>query len=42
MIAWLAFAGMILVVSAGLCGAYISGFYDGVKDEERLATRRAL
>ena len=41
MIAWLAFAGMILVVSAGLCGAYISGFYDGVKDGERLAARRA-
>lgn len=41
MIAWFAVAGMILVVTAGLCGAYVSGFYDGVKDGERLAARRA-
>jgi hypothetical protein len=37
MIAILAFGGIILVVSAGLFGAYALGFYDGVKDGERLA-----
>jgi hypothetical protein len=36
-VSWLAFAGMILVTSAGLFGAYAVGFYDGVKDGERLA-----
>jgi hypothetical protein len=36
-ITWLAFAGMIFVVSTGLFGAYVLGFYDGVKDGERLA-----
>jgi hypothetical protein len=36
MIAVFAFAGMILAVSAGLFGAYTLGFYDGVKDGERL------
>ena len=41
MIAILAFGGIILVVSAGLFGAYALGFYDGVKDGERLATDRA-
>ena len=35
MIEWFAFAGMVLVVTAGLCFAYISGFYDGVKDRAR-------
>jgi len=39
-IEWLVFAGMVLVVTAGLCFAYISGFYDGVKDGERLTARR--
>jgi hypothetical protein len=38
-VSWLAFAGMILVTSAGLFGAYAVGFYDGVKDGERLASR---
>ena len=41
MIAILAFGGIILVVSAGLFGAYALGFYDGVKDGERLAADRA-
>lgn len=41
MVAWLAFAGMIFVISAGLFGAYAMGFYDGVKDAERLASRHA-
>ena len=37
MIEWLALAGMILVTSAGMFGGYALGFYDGVKDGERLA-----
>ena len=41
MVAWLAFTGMIFVISAGLFGAYAMGFYDGVKDAERLASRHA-
>jgi hypothetical protein len=42
MIAVLAFGSIILVVlSAGLFGAYTLGFYDGVKDGERLAADRA-
>jgi hypothetical protein len=41
MIAVFAFGGIVLVVSAGLFGAYVLGFYDGVKDGERLATDRA-
>jgi hypothetical protein len=40
-VAWLAFTGMIIVISAGMFGAYAMGFYDGVKDAERLASRRA-
>ena len=40
MIAILAFGGIVLVVSAGLFGAYTLGFYDGVKDGERLAADR--
>jgi hypothetical protein len=36
MIASLAFIGMILVTSAGLVGAYALGFYDGVKEGERM------
>jgi hypothetical protein len=36
MIEWLAVAGMILVASAGMFGAYVLGFYDGVKDGERM------
>ena len=36
MIASLAFTGMILVTSAGLFGAYVLGFYDGVKEGERM------
>ena len=32
MIASLAFTGMILVMSAGLFGAYALGFYDSVKE----------
>jgi hypothetical protein len=36
MIEWLAVAGMILVASAGMFGAYVLGFYDGVKDGERI------
>jgi len=39
MIASLAFAGMILVASAGVFGAYTLGFNDGVKDSD---TRRML
>jgi hypothetical protein len=37
------FAGMIVVVSAGLFGAYVSDFYDGVRDGERVGdhTRRS-
>jgi len=35
-VAWLAFTGMIFVVSAGMFGAYALGFYDGVKDGERI------
>jgi hypothetical protein len=41
MMAILAFGGIILVVSAGLFGAYALGFYDGVKDGKRLAADRA-
>lgn len=41
MIAVLAFGSIILVISAGLFGAYTLGFYDGVKDGERLAADRA-
>jgi hypothetical protein len=40
MIAVLVFGSIILVVSAGLFGAYTLGFYDGVKDGERLAADR--
>jgi hypothetical protein len=40
-IAILAFAGMILAVSAGLFGAYTLGFYDGIKDGQRLDASRA-
>jgi hypothetical protein len=40
MIAIMAFGGIVLVVSAGLFGAYALGFYDGVKDGERLAADR--
>jgi hypothetical protein len=36
MIASLALIGMIFVVSAGLFGAYVLGFYDGVKEGERM------
>ncbi len=36
MIEWLADAGMILGASAGMFGAYVLGFYDGVKDGERI------
>jgi hypothetical protein len=36
MIASLAFTGMILATSAGLLGAYALGFYDGVKEGERI------
>ena len=36
MIEWLAFTGMILVASAGMFGGYALGFYDGVKDGERI------
>jgi hypothetical protein len=36
MIEWFAFAGMILGASAGMFGAYALGFYDGVKDGERI------
>ena len=36
MIEWLAFAGMILVASAGMFGVYALGFNDGVKDGERM------
>jgi hypothetical protein len=36
MIASLALIGMIFVVSAGLLGAYVLGFYDGVKEGERM------
>ena len=36
MIASLALIGMILVMSAGLFGAYVLGFYDGVKEGERI------
>ena len=32
----LALIGMIFVVSAGLFGAYALGFYDGVKEGERI------
>jgi hypothetical protein len=35
-IASLALIGMIFVVSAGLFGAYALGFYDGVKEGERI------
>jgi hypothetical protein len=43
MVGLLTFAGMIGVVSADLFGAYASGFYDGVRDDERMAdhTRRS-
>jgi hypothetical protein len=36
-------AGKIVVVSAGLFGAYVSGFYDGVRNGERMGdhTRRS-
>jgi hypothetical protein len=36
MMAVFVFAGMIVVVTGGLFGAYTLGFYDGVKDGERL------
>jgi hypothetical protein len=36
MIEWFAFAGMILGASAGMFGTYALGFYDGVKDGERI------
>ena len=36
MVGLLTFAGMIAVVSAGLFGAYVVGFYDGVRDAERM------
>lgn len=39
MIASLVFAGMILVASVGVFGAYALGFNDGVKDSD---TRRLL
>ena len=43
MVELLTFAGMIVVVSAGLFGAYVSGFYDGVRNGERMGdhTRRS-
>ena len=37
MVASLAFAGMILVTSASVFGAYALGFYEGIKDGERMA-----
>jgi hypothetical protein len=37
MIEWLAFTGMILVASAGMFGGYALGFYDGVKNGERIS-----
>jgi hypothetical protein len=40
MIEWLPLAGMILVTSAGMFGGYALGFYDGVKDVERLGHPR--
>ena len=42
MVGLLTFAGMVAVVSAGLFGAYVVGFYDGVRDAERMGdhTRR--
>jgi hypothetical protein len=40
MIEWLALAGMILVASAGMFGGYDLGFYDGVKDGERIGHTR--
>jgi hypothetical protein len=36
MIASLAFTGMILLMSAGVFGAYALGFFDGVKEGERI------
>jgi hypothetical protein len=36
MIEWFAFAGMILGASAGMFGTYALGFYDGLKDGERI------
>jgi hypothetical protein len=36
MVGLLTFAGMIAVVSASLVGAYVVGFYDGVRDGERM------
>jgi hypothetical protein len=36
MIASLAFTGMILITSGGLFGAYALGFYDSVKEGERI------
>ena len=36
MVSLLAFVGMIVVVSGGLFGAYVVGFYDGVRDGERM------
>ena len=33
MVGLLTFAGMVAVVSAGLFGAYVVGFYDGVRAE---------
>jgi len=43
MVELLTFAGMIVVVSAGLFGAYVSGFYDGVRtvSGEEIHTRRS-
>ena len=40
MVSLLAFVGMIVVVLGGLFGAYVVGFYDGVKDAERLGDHR--
>jgi hypothetical protein len=43
MIASLALTGMIFVVSAGLFGAYVLGFRDGIKecdDESPSSSRR--
>ena len=40
MIEWFEFAGMILGASAGMLGAYALGFYDGVKDGERIGHPR--
>jgi hypothetical protein len=41
MIEWLPVAGMILVASPGMFGAYALGFCDGVKDGERIGGHRS-